>query len=67
MDWLLMDATSCTMLCVARSDCSRLLISCEAIQSSRVVRFPENELVSLMIKDATCQDAFVVVSGELIL
>lgn len=37
--------------CVARSESTRSLVSCEAIQTSRYVRFLENELVNLMIKD----------------
>jgi len=37
--------------CVARTENSISLVSCEAIQSSNVVRFPENELMSLMIED----------------
>ncbi len=37
--------------CVARSENSISLVTCEAIQSSSVVSFSENELMSLMIKD----------------
>lgn len=37
--------------CIARSENFRSLVSCEAIQSSRFVRFPESELASLMIED----------------
>ena len=37
--------------CIARSENSRSLVSCEAMQSSRFVRFSESELASLMIED----------------
>ena len=37
--------------CVARSENFISLVSCEAIKSSSVVRLPENELGSLMIRD----------------
>ena len=37
--------------CIARSEMTRSLVSCEAIQSSRVVHFPKNELMNLMIND----------------
>ena len=37
--------------CIARSDYSRSLVSCEAVQTSRIVRFPENALMDLMRKD----------------
>ncbi|MFK7856216.1 MAG: Crp/Fnr family transcriptional regulator [Granulosicoccus sp.] len=38
--------------CLARSEDSRSLVSCEAIQTSHVVRFSENKLMALMIHDA---------------
>ncbi|NQZ30711.1 MAG: Crp/Fnr family transcriptional regulator [Oceanospirillaceae bacterium] len=41
--------------CIARSDNSRSLVSCEAIQSSRLVRFSEKELVNLMVKDESAR------------
>ena len=37
--------------CIARSEYSRSLVSCEAVQTSRVVRFLENDLLDLMRKD----------------
>ena len=37
--------------CIARSDSYRSLVTCEAIQGSRLVRFAESELVNLMLKD----------------
>ena len=38
--------------CIARTENARSLVSCEAIQTSRVVRFSESELTKLMISDA---------------
>ena len=37
--------------CLARSENSISLISCEAIQTSRIVRFSQSELLDLMLKD----------------
>ncbi len=37
--------------CIARTEYSKSLVSCEAIQTSRIVRFSENDLVELMRKD----------------
>ena len=37
--------------CIARSEYSKSLVSCEAIQTSRIVRFSENGLLDLMRKD----------------
>jgi CRP-like cAMP-binding protein len=37
--------------CIARSESSRSLVSCEAIQTSRIIRFSENELMNLMINN----------------
>jgi len=37
--------------CIARNEYSRSLVSCEAIQTSRIVRFSENDLMDLMRKD----------------
>lgn len=41
--------------CLARSDNSRSLITCEALQTSRVVQFPASELVNLMIQDVNAR------------
>lgn len=41
--------------CLARSENSRSLVSCEAIQASRIVRFSESELVSLMFQDVNAR------------
>ena len=37
--------------CIARSEYSRSLVSCEAVQTSRIVRFSDNDLMDLMRKD----------------
>jgi len=37
--------------CIARSEYSKSLVSCESIQTSRIVRFSENGLLDLMRKD----------------
>ena len=37
--------------CIARSENTRSLVSCEAIQTSRIVHFSEYELMNLMIND----------------
>ncbi len=37
--------------CIARCESSRSLVSCEAIQTSRIIRFSENELMNLMINN----------------
>jgi CRP-like cAMP-binding protein len=37
--------------CIARTESSRSLVSCEAIQISRIIRFSENKLMELMIND----------------
>ena len=37
--------------CIARSENYKSLVSCEALQTSRIVRFSENDLVDLMRKD----------------
>lgn len=37
--------------CIARTENSRSLVSCEALQTSRIIRFSENDLMALMIND----------------
>jgi len=37
--------------CIARTESSNSLVSCEAIQTSRTVRFSESDLMKLMIND----------------
>ncbi len=37
--------------CIARSEITKSLVTCEAIQTSRIVQFSQNELTDLMIND----------------
>ncbi|MGK0231363.1 MAG: CRP-like cAMP-binding protein [Gammaproteobacteria bacterium] len=41
--------------CIARSENSKSLVSCEAIQPSRIIRFSENELMTLMINNVNAR------------